>query len=199
MMIQWLGMSCFKIQTGETTIILDPHKGKGKIKTPRIVNGDIVVHSSGETVGNGPKDAFVVKGPGEYEIGGVFVQGRDVGGNRMFLLEAERIRVGFMGNLSEVPENGELELVEHSDILIVPVGGKTVLAGKAAAKLATTIDPRVIIPMSYSTKGHPAPFDSNAEFLKELGKTENGEETKYKITYKNLPQDKTEVVVLTPQ
>lgn len=198
-MIQWLGMSCFRIQTPAVTVILDPYKGSGELKTPRIVNADLILHSTLETIGNGPSEAFVISGPGEYEVKGVFCQGIPAGDVTVYLLELEGVRIALLGRLSVDLDNGVLELVEHADVLIVPVGGKTVLDGKTAATLCTRIEPRVILPSCFSTSDHPAPFESNSVFLKEMGVSSPAVVDKIKIDAKRLPTDTTEITVLSPQ
>ncbi len=199
MVITWLGMSCFRIQTANATVICDPYESKRSLKAPRIVVADVVVHSTPETHDVGPRSAFHIQSPGEYETKGVFCYGKQLGSTTIYLIEAEDIRIAFLGRLSITPENGELELIENADVLLIPVGGAAVLDGTAAAKLSTTIEPRVVIPMCFATTGHSAPFDTSNAFLKELGSVETSHETKFKVSKSQLPSESTEVVVLSPQ
>src|SRR3972149_757998 len=78
MEITWLGHSCFRLRNKNTTIITDPFDNKIGIKLGK-VSADIVTishnhydHSNVAAVSGTPK---VIDGPGEYEIGGIFITG----------------------------------------------------------------------------------------------------------------------------
>ena len=77
-------------------------------------------------------------------------QGKLRGGNLIFLLEADGLRVAHFGDLGAWDE--ELaEKLENIDIALVPVGGYYTIDAASAARLMERIRPRVIIPMHYST------------------------------------------------
>ena len=89
----------------------------------------------------------------------------------------------------------ELEFIGDVDILLVPVGGDSVLDGEKAAEVVRQIEPRLVIPMQFKIKDLKIKRSDESKFLKEMGgKSEN--ENKLKISRKDLPEDTTRVIVL---
>ena len=89
------------------------------------------------------------------------------GGNLMFILEAEGLRIAHLGDIGCMPEESDLEMLKGLDLLMIPVGGFfTIDAGKAK-ELIRRICPKTVIPMHYRTEYNAqwpiAPVD---DFLK---------------------------------
>lgn len=219
MLIQWLGQSCFKIQiksaAGETVILTDPYLGKFiGLKQPRY-NADIVTVSHDHADHGNFKDVkgtketdkpFVIKGPGEYEFRNVFVYGvpsthDDAGGkergpNTIYLFSAENIKIAHLGDLGQKElTTQQLEYIEGTDILLIPVGGKYTLNASEAAKLVKNIEPRIVIPMHYKIPGLQVDIDGVDKFIKEIGNKKE-EFDKLRLTHKDLPQEETKLIIL---
>jgi L-ascorbate metabolism protein UlaG (beta-lactamase superfamily) len=220
MTLQWYGGACFKItaksSSGDSTVITDPYSNKNGLKKPKLA-ADIITQSH-EHDGHGDlksvkgttdtPDPFVIKGPGEYEFKGVFVYGvpayhdseggKSRGANTMYVISAEGITIAHLGDLGEKELTTEqLEYIENSDILLVPVGGKYTVDGKEAAKLVSQIEPRIVIPMHYKIPGLKLDIDSADKFIKEMGNKAE-ELDKYRINKKDLPQEETKLIILKP-
>src|SRR3989344_5176979 len=87
MTIQWFGQACFKIQAkslkGDTLIVTDHYADKFGLKKPRLAADIVTVshehedHADWQEIKGTPTSAspFVIKGPGEYEVGDIFVYG----------------------------------------------------------------------------------------------------------------------------
>lgn len=194
MQVSWLGNSAFRITTGGITVLTNPVEGSWKI--PR-QGADVVVSSVNsdaleDAVSGSP---MMIKTPGEYEVKSVFVNGIALGSSTIYRLTVEDISIAFIGSvkLSGVA-NSTLELLEGSDILIVPVGGGTVASAKDAVQLISQIEPRLVIPSHYRIKGATG-LDSVETFLKEYAAPHETVD-KLKIVKANLPQEDTRVVVL---
>ena len=116
MQIQWLGLSCFKIQTKEAVVLLDPFMPKYGPKPTRF-KADILLISRDEETHNNRKsalgDAFVIESPGEYELKNIFLYAfpgfheskkeEKRKSLTMFRLEAEHINIAHLSDLSCVP------------------------------------------------------------------------------------------------
>ena len=81
MIITYLGAEFFKVQFGDITLAFNPISKDSKIKPTRF-GADIVLTSAYhpdfngvDQVTHGDKKPFVIAGPGEYEVGGVFIKG----------------------------------------------------------------------------------------------------------------------------
>ena len=147
-------------------------------------------------------ESFEVFDPGVYDVKNVTITGVPLKqGDKyitVFLLESEDIR---LLNLTHIAEwnmkEDELESLGEIDILILPVGGNTVLSASAAAKVVNEIEPKIVIPSHYKMKDLISDLDPLEKFIKEMGgKVENME--KLVVKKKDLTEEGIKVVVLEP-
>lgn len=185
MVITHHGGQCFKVTFGDLTLVFDP-VSKGATLPPVRFGADIALVSRNHPDMNGvaevtygEKTPFAVTGPGEYEYGGVTMQGfltksqyglpkgEKEAINTIYSVKLEGMTLVHLGALAEptLPPDAK-EAIDEIDILFVPVGGDGVLDSAAAAKLATTLEPRIVIPMHWSGMGTPKSLDA---YLKEEG------------------------------
>lgn len=213
MVITHHGGQCFKVTLGDRTLVFDPIAKGASLPSVRF-GADIVFISRDnpdmngiEEVTYGDKVPFVVSGPGEYEKGGVAVQGflsasryglekgKETGVNTMYAVELEEMTLVHLGALSD-PEfpKAAREGIDEIDVLFVPVGGGGVLSPADAYELAVSLEPKIIIPMHWSGIGQPKALDG---FLKESG---NGTEKTDKLTLKrkDLIGRDGSIIVVTP-
>ena len=206
MQIQYFGLSSFKITTKEASIITDPfHKDSGL--TPPRGAADILIladknnklYSAISGVSGQP---FAMDTPGEYDLKGVTVTGIPLKQEEkyvsVFLIESEDIRIL---NLTHIKEwnmkEDEIESLGEIDILILPVGGNTVLSASQAAKVVNEIEPKIVIPSHYKMNDLIIDVDAVDKFIKEMG---GKKETMEKLTVKkkDLQEEGTKVIVLDP-
>ncbi|MDP2736324.1 MAG: MBL fold metallo-hydrolase, partial [bacterium] len=149
---------------------------------------------------------FIINTAGEYEIKGVFVEGVESahdekngderGENIIYRIEMEDISITHLGDLGHVLDTKQLEKLEGTDILIIPVGGKYTINAAKAVEVISQIEPRIVIPMHYKVPGLKFDLDGVDKFIKELGIKPRTEE-KLKISKRDLPQEDMELVVLS--
>lgn len=204
MIISHHGGECFKVSFGDTTIAFNPISKRSKLSSVKF-GADVVFTTLNhpdfngvEEMSFGSKQAFVVDGPGEYEVGDVTARGFGVETmyegvkrfNTIYQVSLEGINMIFLGALgSEVIDPKILGEFGEIDILFVPVGGGDVLDVPAASKLATKLEARCIIPMHYDANSLNA-------FLKEEGVTPEKPLDKLTIKKKDLAEMEGSVVVL---
>ncbi|HSE56584.1 MAG TPA: MBL fold metallo-hydrolase [Candidatus Paceibacterota bacterium] len=210
MVITYFGKECFKITLGDLTIALNPvsKSSKALAKTPRF-GADIVLSTTNhpdyngvEQMSFGEREPFVIDGPGDYEIKGLFFKGAlskiVIGGkeyvNTVYGFELDGIKIAFLGALAdESTLTAEAKQIASSaDLIFVPAGGGEVFDPAAAYKLAVSFDPNIIVPMDADT-------EHLKRFLKEGGQEKN--ETLDKLTLKRRDLDGKEayIAVLEPQ
>jgi L-ascorbate metabolism protein UlaG (beta-lactamase superfamily) len=206
MQIQYFGLSSFKITTKLATIITDPfHKDSGL--TPPRGAADILILAQKNNklysaVSGISGEHFDITDPGEYDVKGVTVTGIPLKQEdkyvTIFLIESEDVRILNLTHIKEfnLTEN-ELEELGDIDILILPVGGNTVLSASAAGKVINEVEPKIVIPSHYKTKDLILDLDSLDKFIKEMGGKKE-EMDKLTIKKKDLPEEGTKVVVLEP-
>lgn len=207
MVITFLGGEFVKIQFGDTTLAFNPISKDSALKTAKF-GADIVLSTLNhpdmngvDQVSFGDKKAFVVNGPGEYEIKGVFIKGhaseseygKEKHINTIYTVELEGMNICFLGaiNQSELPTEAD-EAIDDVDILFVPIGGDGVLNAEKAYKLAVSIGPKIIIPIHYGDIGGK---DALKAFLKEAGESPKAE-AKLTLKKKDLEGKEADVVLL---
>lgn len=196
---------------GEVTIVTDPYDKEIGVRLPK-TSADIVTVSHDHYDHNKIKEVqgepFVISGPGEYEVKGVFVhgltsfhdkqEGKERGTNTIYAIKLleEEITIAHLGDLGHTLSNEQLEHLENVDVLLIPVGGKYTIDAKEAVEVINQIEPRMVIPMHYKMAGCKindiAGVDS---FCKEMGVCTE-KMNKLKISKKDLPQEEVRVVVL---
>lgn len=212
MYITWLGQSCFKLQdkigSDGVTLVTDPYSDDIGLKMPRF-EADIVTvshsHHDHNNIGALRGNPFIIDTAGEYETRGVFVEGveawhdaaegKERGKNIIYRIEMEDISITHLGDLGHILDAKQLEKLEGTDILLIPVGGKYTINAAKAVEVISQIEPRIIIPMHYKVPGLKIDLDGVEKFIKELGLKPRQEE-KLKISKKDLPQEDMELVVL---
>lgn len=208
--IQYFGLSCFKITVktpaGEVSVVTDPFDPSRGAKLPRNLAAEVVTvshdhlsHNFVDAV-NGPK--LLVNGPGEFEVGGVFVYGigsghGTKGPNTIYRIETREMTLAHLGDLGHALTDKELEQLENVDVLFVPVGNAGVSIGaKDAVAIVTQLEPRIVIPMHFRLPQFKESLEPAEKFVKELGiKAETVD--KLKLTKKDLPQEETKVYIMT--
>jgi len=211
MIISYLGHSCFKIQdklgVDGKTITTDPFDNSIGLKVPNFESNIVttsnsnVNHSNVKALRGNP---FIVDLPGEYEVGGIMVQGIAINKinkeekkeeNIVFRIEVDGITIVHLGNLKRVLTEKELEELDGVDILLTPIGGGDDFNAKKAIEVISQIEPRIVIPMHYKTKGSKADINDESLFLKEF-EIKPTIEDKLKINKKDLPQEGMELIIL---
>lgn len=213
MVITWLGHACFKIQSGDTVIVVDPFPKDIGLTPPRF-RADLVLvthshydHSNAEALTGEP---LTITGPGEYEAKGVYirgvetshdnVQGKERGLNTIYKIEVEDMRILHLGDFGEEKMRDEtLEDIGDADILMIPVGGKYTIDGSEAAAVVKQVEPRFVIPMHYKIPGLKIALEGPDQFLKEMGATKAVAREKFVVKKKDIgEEEKTEVILLKP-
>jgi len=207
MQIHYFGLSSFKIQTKDATVITDPFDKESGLTPPR-GNADIVILGEKQnqlyTATSGVSgEPFLVNDPGEYDIKGVTITGiplqQDEGRYvTVDLIESEDIRILNLNHIREFNmKQDDLEGLGEIDILIVPVGGNSVMTAKDAAKVVNEIEPKIVIPSHYNIAGLKLPYDKVDGFIKEMGgKSENMD--KLLIKKKDLVPEQIKIITLDP-
>ena len=134
------GQSCFQISVSNSRdhsadIVIDPYGEKiGKLPN---LSADILLVTHDHPDHNNTKgvkgDPFLISGPGEYEVKGVFIQGipsfhddvngKERGTNTIYVFEAEDMRFCHLGDLGQKQLTDEqLEKIDAVDVLMIPVG-----------------------------------------------------------------------------
>jgi L-ascorbate metabolism protein UlaG (beta-lactamase superfamily) len=210
MEITWYGHSCFRLtERGLATVVTDPfdHRITGyealKLKADIVtVSHDAPGHNFASAV---KSKTHVLTGPGEYEIGSVFITGVQTNGhgkrsveeprNTLYVFDYEGVTVAHLGDIRPVPSQTEVEALGTVHLALVPVGGGGGLNASKAAEVVSLLEPGIVIPMHYHTPASQVKLAPLSKFLKEMGLSEVQAVDSIKLTRSSVP-DETRVVVL---
>lgn len=190
MVITHFGNGAFRLQSGETVLLIDPENNRLKadvtLRTLTPTNPtEIIDHESD----SGIKISF----PGEYETKGIEIVGFSIKeeSTEKFLKTAykvmfENMKFVFLGYLSGPLDASLTEEFSEPDVLILPAGGGHFLEPDIAAKMAKQLETKIVIPS----------FIKNTDlFLRALGRKAEPVE-KFVFKQKDISTDKGRPVVL---
>lgn len=207
MIVTYHGNQQFKFQLGDMVIAVNPISKDSHLKGAKF-GADICLISvnhedfnGADQVGFGEKQPFVVNGPGEYEIKGVFIKGfpsksnydGEERNNTIYTFNLDSLNVCFLGGLSDLDISAEAkQALEELDLLFVPIGGNGVLNAQDAYKLAVKLEPKAIIPMGFDVGDK----DALKTFIKEGGEDVKPID-KLTIKKKDLEGKETDIIILS--
>ncbi|MCL6510059.1 MAG: MBL fold metallo-hydrolase [Anaerolineae bacterium] len=207
MEITWYGQSCFRMTERATlAVVTDPFSAGAGLEPPKL-KADVVTISRDDprhnninaVIGAQRGDVRKITGPGEYEIGGVFITGiamrpEKKGADQkctVYAFNFDGLTVAHLGGLSFIPTQSQIDALETVDVLLVPIGGDDELNAAQASEVISMVEPSIVIPMGYGAKNK----ESLNKFLKEMGLTSPKTQELLKVTRSGLPED-TQVILL---
>jgi L-ascorbate metabolism protein UlaG (beta-lactamase superfamily) len=217
MEVTWYGRTCVRLRGKEAVVVSDPFQSVVG-PTGRGITGDIVTFShpddrplpkaKGKTSRDGrtllPSSldaAFVLDGPGEYEVREVLVTGvrtyRDdargaEGGKQVsFVIEVDGVHTIHLGDIGHLLSEEKLGDIGSIDIACIPLGGA--LSPTRAAAVIAQLDPRIVVPMPICEDDADCE-EALKKFFHEMG-AEPVVQPKLSVTATSLPAETTTVLL----
>jgi len=217
MEITWYGRTCVRLKGREAVVVADAYQAVVG-PTGRGITGDIATYSHPDdeplkkAKGKRSRDgltllptslesAFVLDGPGEYEVKDVLVtgvrtyrddeKGKARGRGTAFVVELDGLHTIHLGDVGHLLTEEKLGDIGSVDIACVPVGGS--LSATKAAELVAQLDPKIVVAMPVCAEEADC-AEALAKFFHEMG----GEPTpqpKLSVSFSTLPQETTTVVL----
>jgi L-ascorbate metabolism protein UlaG (beta-lactamase superfamily) len=212
MEITWYGQTCFRMsERGLATVVTDPYPPEIGLTLPRS-RAHIVTVSYDDPqcrYTSGVRGPFkLLDGPGEYEIGDVFVtgittfadskRGASRGLNTVFTFNFGGMTVCHLGRLGHVPTQSQVEDLGTVSILLVPVGDSGSLSPARASEVISLFEPSIVVPMYYKVEGLQVKLGTLSRFLKEMGLDKVDSQEVLKVSQTSLSEE-TQVIVLEPK
>lgn len=208
MIITYFGEQFWKISQGEMVLAFNPVSKEAKSDVSAHFGADVAFVTTNyplfngiDQLSHGERSPFVINGPGDYEVKEIFVKGvmseALVSGkkhiNTIYSLILEGVHIVFLGALSNTEMSKESrEAIDNPGILFVPIGGSLkgaeYMDAKTAAKFALSLEPKLIIPMSYDNA-------SLKIFLKEIGEEDAEVVDKLTIKAKDVESKEGDTIV----
>lgn len=211
------GQACFKVKGKSASLAFDPFSSDFTGLAPLKLDADIVCvshehedHNFTQAVrGMDDKEAFVIAGPGEYEISKVNIvgidsfhddkQGAERGKNTIYHVTVDEVNIVHLGDLGQKKLTQEqVEELSACDILMIPVGGVYTIGARDAPDILAQLEPKIIIPMHYKIEGLKFDLEPASKFLQAMGKEKIEPQPKLSISKDKLPEEP-EIVLLEKQ
>ena len=217
MELTWYGLGCFRIvERGYPAVVMDPfNEEETGLVLPRtraeIVTSSELLDDPQQTRWKGLRGVSrSLTGPGEYEIGGVFItgvatfrdskRGAEAGQNVVFSVNINGVVVCHLGELGHTPTQTQVEAMGSVNILLVPVGLPGGLIPAIASEIVSLVEPDIVVPMNYMTPGLKLKRNPVDRFLKEMGVTSwSDPQPSLKVLSGGSGAEETQVVLLEPQ
>jgi L-ascorbate metabolism protein UlaG (beta-lactamase superfamily) len=218
MEITWYGRTCFRLRGKDAVVVTDPYRSLVG-PTGRGLTGDIVTFSrpDPQTVAPKPRDrvsrdgitllpssledAFILDGPGEYEVRHVLVtgvrtyrddhRGAERGRQVAFAVELDGIHTIHLGDIGHLLTEEKLADIGSVDVACVPVGGS--LSATKTAELVAQLDPRIVVPMTIA-EDEAAGAEAMKRFLHEMS-AEPVVQARLSVTPSGLPGETTTILL----
>lgn len=95
-------------------------------------------------------EGVIIRGPGEYEIGGVEINGYSAGsGHSIYLIGMDGLIVGVLGDLEESLSEKRIEKINGVDVLLAPVKIKDENSGKTILEWSKKWGVNYLIPIGW--------------------------------------------------
>ena len=217
MELTWYGRTCIRIRGRDAVVVADPFQSVVG-PTGRGISGDVVTFShpedsplpraKGKTSRDGKtllpsslENAFVLDGPGEYEVKEVLLTGvrtyRDdargavSGKQTAFLIEVDGLHTIHLGEIGHLLSEEKLADIGPVDIACVPLGGS--LSPSQAAAVIAQLDPQIVVPMPICEDDAEC-AEALKRFFHEMG-AEAVTQPKVSVTATSLPAETTTVLL----
>jgi L-ascorbate metabolism protein UlaG (beta-lactamase superfamily) len=217
MELTWYGKTCIRLKGRDAVVVNDPYPAVVG-PTGRGITGDVLTFSHpddaplGKKPGKVSRDgltaiptslegAFVLDGPGEYEVHDALVtgvrtyrddkRGADRGKQTSFVTELDGLHTIHLGDIGHELTQEKLGDIGRVDIACVPVGGA--MSATTAAALIAQLDPKIVVAMPVCDVEADCD-EALKKFFHEMGASPVAQQ-KLVVTSSSLPSETTTVLL----
>lgn len=205
--VQYLGQGSIRLKGKEGVVITDPFANNGLSEAARPSAHIVTVSSKNprrsvvDAVKAVDERVFVVDGPGEYEVGGVMVNGIRTyrenpesatrSHNTVYVIHLDDLVFCHLGELGHQLSTHQIEEIGTVDLLFVPA--YSTLSPAELTEVISAVEPRVVVPL-YDDPGQLE------RLAHELGLKEWEAQEKLVVTGATLPAEgeETRIVIMQP-
>ena len=164
--LTYLGHACFKVESDDYSIILDPYKGVNGFKDIEgecnevLCSHDHFDHAYADKLNiTKKKSPFDVKTIQSYHDDS---NGSKRGFNTITILSKDNKKIVHLGDLGHTLDSETLEFLKDTTVLLIPIGGTYTIDSSTAIDIINTINPKYIVAMHYKDK------DKGLEVLEDI-------------------------------
>jgi hypothetical protein len=187
MEIKYLRGKTFLIKGKKESVLVNPGDEIANKDRPRIV----IKSETKLEVDGAEGDRVVVMGAGEYEIGGIEINGFSAGpGVTFYSVTVDGVTVGIVGQLKEALNDKRTDKISGVDVLVADINKSNMIGAKAILNLAKKWGANYVVPVGYGQDG-----EQLKKFMDESDAEGQEPLELLKVDKDNLPEG-TEVIIL---
>jgi L-ascorbate metabolism protein UlaG (beta-lactamase superfamily) len=217
MELTWYGRTCIRLRGKDAVVVNDPYPSIVG-PTGRGITGDVITFShpddaplpkkaprlsrdGGTAIPSSLESAFVLDGPGEYEVRDVLLtgvrtyrdgaRGAERGRQTAFVTELDGIHTIHLGDIGHELTEEKLADIGRVEVACIPIGGA--LSATKAAALIAQLDPKIVVPMTVCEDDAECE-EALAKFLHEMG-AERVVQPRLSVMPSSLPPETTTVLL----
>lgn len=159
MKITWYGHACFKVESAEGAVVLDPYSPGSVpgLKLPALT-ADAVMCSHSHSDHNYAQGVKLTENSCGMKLSTMRTFHDSCGGSRrgenaVAIIEADGLRAVHLGDLGHMLSREQIAELGRPDVLMLPVGGVYTIDAETADKLVKALSPGIVIPMHYKGEG----------------------------------------------
>ncbi len=174
--LTYLGHSSFKLDSGKTSIVIDPYKNGSVpgLVFPKGISANAVICSHAHDDHNAINEVNVIGGDLDFTYDVIPCyhdneHGALRGPNKIFVIHINCLTVVHLGDLGHDLDDRVIETLHGCDVLLAPINGHFTLGAEDIVSLAKRIQPKIIIPMHYYRKKDNSGYPDGGEIDVFLG------------------------------
>lgn len=183
MEITYYGANCFKVNSKNTSLVIDDNLKEMGLKAITS-ESDALAYTQRMLIDEDIEAQIVLDGPGEYELDDVTVLGiqaraytdkdNEATATIFKVINGEH-QLLFLGHVQPKLDSKVLEKIGVVDVLFLPVGGSGyTLDSEDASEVIKLMSPKVIVPCHFEDEGlkYDMPMRSLQDFISKMGLVE---------------------------
>ena len=175
MKVTWLGHSCFKIESNNEVLVIDPFEDgsvPGLANVKEDANLCLSTHSHYDHNALHNINIINKNTVFKYEIINTYhdkEKGRLRGENKIYKISDSKYTIAHLGDLGEMLDDSKIKELQNLDLLLIPIGGFFTIDYKEAIDIIKLLKPKRVIPMHYRSSefGYPQ-IDTLDNFINNL-------------------------------
>ncbi|HEX8923976.1 MAG TPA: MBL fold metallo-hydrolase [Patescibacteria group bacterium] len=151
MEIKYLGDQSIFIKGKKENILVNP---SAEVLNSKKLTGRIIAFTNKENDSLGlDKERVILRGPGEYEIGGVEILGINAGsGKTVYIVSIDGVNLFVTDELKEELSEKKIEKINAVDVMMISIKENTGVGHKQIIELAKKLGANYLVPIDFKWK-----------------------------------------------
>lgn len=153
--LKYYGHSCFKLMSGNVSIVFDPYKDNSVPNlTLPVISANLVLVSHEHDDHNAREKVITLLSYVDIKYESFDIPHDNQGGklrgkNKAHIVYLNNLKIVHLGDIGCMPDENAIEKLKDTDVLLAPINGFYTLGADKIKELSDIIKPKLLIPMHY--------------------------------------------------